>query len=158
MPRTDRGASTTIIIICVALILAALIAVVVMRQHNAVSKPSLAAVQRPALSLEQKAYLDSILFQDFRMTAADNFLGGTVTYLDGTVANNGAKAVSRLNVELNFLDSLNQVVLRENTNPLAGRTTPLPPGGTQAFRVSFDHMPMDWNQAPPLAKAVGVEF
>jgi hypothetical protein len=92
------------------------------------------------------------------MSAAANFLGDTVTYLDGTVTNKGAKPVRRLEVELNFADSLNQVVLRENAHPLADRITPLQPGETRAFRVTFYHMPADWNQAPPAAKAVYVEF
>jgi hypothetical protein len=61
-------------------------------------------------------------------------------------------------VELNFVDTLNQVVLRETAHPLADRTTPLQPGETYAFRVTFDHMPADWNQAPPRAIAVYVEF
>ena len=92
------------------------------------------------------------------MSAAVNFLGHTVTYLDGTVTNNGAKPVRRLDVELNFVDVLNQVVLRETAHPLADHAPPLQPGETHAFRVTFEHMPVDWNQAPPRAKAVYVEF
>ena len=92
------------------------------------------------------------------MSAAANFLGDTVTYLDGNVTNQGAKLVRRLDVELNFVDTLNQVVLRETAHPLADRATPLQPGETKAFRVTFEHMPVDWNQAPPTAKAVYVEF
>ena len=86
------------------------------------------------------------------MSAAANFLGDTVTYLDGSVTNNGSKPVRRLDVELNFVDTLNQVVLRETAHPLADRATPLQPGETHAFRVTFDHMPVDWNQAPPAVK------
>jgi hypothetical protein len=158
MPRNDHGVSTPIIILVVALALAGFVALWVVWQHQAVSRPASAGVQRPALSAEQKAYLDSIVFTDFRMSSADNFLGNTVTYLDGIVTNKGAKPVRRLDVELNFVDTLNQVVLRENAHPLAGGTAPLQPGETQAFRVTFDHMPMDWNQAPPSAKAVYLEF
>ena len=73
-----------------------------------------AAAARPALSAEQKAYLASLVFADLRMSAAANFLGDTVTYLDGTVTNQGSKPVRRLDVELNFVDTLNQVVLRED--------------------------------------------
>jgi hypothetical protein len=158
MSRNDRGVSTPIIILVVALVLAGLVAVWVLWQHQAVSKPAPVSVQRPALSAEQKAYLDSIVFTDFRMSAADNYLGSTVTYLDGVVTNKGGRSIRRIDVELNFVDTLNQVVLRENAHPLAGRATPLQPGETGAFRVTFDHMPVDWNQAPPSAKAVYVEF
>ena len=112
----------------------------------------------PAPSTEQKAYLASLTFADLRMSAAVNFLGSTVTYLDGTVTNKGAKPVRRLEVELNFVDPFNQVVLRETARPLAGHAAPLQPGETHAFRVTFDHMPADWNQAPPAVKPVYVEF
>jgi hypothetical protein len=150
MSRNDHGISSLIIILIVSVVLAGLVAVLVLQQHRAVS--------RPALSAEQKAYLASLVFGDFHMSAASNFLGDTVTYLDGSVTNKGAKLVRRLDVELNFVDTLNQVVLRETAHPLADRATPLQPGDTRAFRVTFDHMPADWNQAPPTAKAVYVEF
>ncbi len=158
MPRDDRGTSTLIIILIVSVILAVLVAVFVLHQHRAVTRPASAEAERPALSAEQKDYLASLAFDDLRMSAAVNFLGATVTYLDGSVTNKGAKLVRRLDVELNFVDTLDQVVLRETAHPLAARTTPLQPGETRAFRVTFDHMPMDWNQAPPTAKAVYVEF
>lgn len=161
MPRNDRGTSTAIIILVVSIVLAGIVACFVLAQHHAAGTGSAATSDRAARlaqSPEQKAYLASLVFADLRMSAADNFLGGTVTYLDGTVTNKGSKPVRRLDVELNFVDTLNQVVLREDAHPLAKRATPLQPGETQAFRMTFDHMPMDWDQAPPSAKAVYVEF
>jgi hypothetical protein len=158
MSGNDHGISTLIIILVVSIVLAGLLALLVLQQHHAVSPPASGGAGRPALSAEQKAYLDSLVFTDLRMSAAVNFLGDTVTYLDSSVMNKGAKPVRRLDVELNFVDSLNQVVLRETAHPLGARATPLQPGETRAFRVTFDHMPADWNQAPPTAKAVYVEF
>jgi hypothetical protein len=158
MPRNDHGISTITIILIVAVVLAGLVAILVFQQHRAVSRPASAEAGRPALSAEQKAYLPSLVFADFRMSAAVNFLGDTVTYLDGSVTNTGAKQVRRLDVELNFVDTLNQVVLRETAHPLADRAEPLQPGESRAFRVTFDHMPADWNQAPPTARVVYLEF
>jgi hypothetical protein len=158
MPGNDRGISTTKIILIVSGVLAALVAVLVLEQHHAVSGTATAGAGRPVLSAEQKAYLPSFAFGDLRMSAAANFLGDTLTYLDGSVTNSGSKVVRRLDVELNFVDVLNQVVLRETAHPLADRATPLQPGETRAFRVAFEHMPVDWNQAPPAVKAVYVEF
>lgn len=158
MPRNDRGASTLVIILIVSIVLAVLVAVFVLQQHRAASRPGSSEVTRPVLSVEQKEYLGSLTFADLRMSAAVNFLGSTVTYLDGNVTNTGAKRVRRLDVELNFVDTMNQVVLRETAHPLAGRAAPLQPGETHAFRVSFDHMPADWNQTPPYVKPVYVEF
>lgn len=158
MPRNDHGVSTLIIILIVSVVLAGLVAVFVLQQHHAVSRPASASAGRPPLSAEQKAYLASLAVADLRMSAAANFLGDTVTYLDGTVTNKGARLVRRLDVELNFVDTLNQVVLRETAHPLADRATPLQPGESHSFRVTFEHMPAEWNQAPPTARAVYVEF
>ncbi len=155
MSRNDRGVSTPIIIVIVLAVLAALLAVWVLEQHHAASRPTSLRATRPPMSAEQKAYLSSLSLSDLRMSAAVNYLGDTVTYLDGSVTNNGAKPVRSLEVELSFVDILNQVVLREDAHPLS---TSLQPGETRAFRVSFDHMPVDWNQAPPNAKAVYLEF
>ena len=158
MSRNDHGISTLIIILIVSVVLAGLVAVLVLQQHRAVSRAGSAEAGRPAPSAEQKAYLASLVFADLRMSAAVNFLGGTVTYMDGSVTNKGAKLVRRLEVELNFVDTLNQVVLRETAHPLGDRATPLQPGETHAFRVTFDHMPADWNQTPPTVKPVYLEF
>jgi len=158
MPRNDHGISTLIIILIVSVVLAGLMAVLILHQHQAATRPASAGAARPPLSDEQKTYLTSLDFANLHMSAAANFLGETVTYLDGSVTNKGAKLVRRLDVELNFVDTLHQVVLREDAHPLAGRAAPLQPGETCAFRVTFDHMPADWNQAPPTVKAVYVEF
>jgi hypothetical protein len=111
-----------------------------------------------ALSAEQKAYLQQIVVSDARMSAAENFLGHTVTYLDAQVANKGTKAVRQLELELVFVDMLNQVVLRETARPVTLRGPALQPGQTRAFQVSFEHMPADWNQAPPTITPKLVQF
>ena len=158
MTRNDHGVSTVTIIAIVALALAVLVGIFVLHQHNAVSRRATAGERPPALSAEQQAYLPLLVLSDLRMSAATNYLGDTVTYLDGSVANQGTKPVRRIEVELNFVDPFRQVVLRENARPLADRSKPLGPGESCAFRVSFEHMPADWNQAPPNVRPVFVEF
>ena len=157
MPRNERGITSLQIILIVAAVLAVLVVVWALRRHEAVSRPAPSAAAG-SLTPEQKAYASAIAFADLKMSAAANFLGNTVTYLDGTVTNNGTQTVRRLDVELNFVDMLNQVVLRETAHPLSGRSAPLAPGQSQGFRVAFEHMPMDWNQAPPNVKVLHVEF
>ena len=49
-----------------------------------------------------------------KMSAAENFIGSTVTYLDGTVTNAGDKTVSHAIVHVSFKDSLGQVVQAED--------------------------------------------
>ena len=157
MSRNDRGISALIIILCVALILGAVMAVYLLLHHPAPPGAS-AQASRPALSAEQKAYFPLLEFTELHMSAAENFLGDTVTYLDARVTNKGTKPVSLLEVELNFVDTLNQVVLRENARPVTSRGAPLKPGETRSFRVTFEHLPVDWNQAPPVIRPVYLEF
>ncbi len=118
MPRNDQGGSNlTIIVLLVVIALAGLAAFLVLHQHHEVSKPAVESATRAPLTADERAYLSSFTFSDFHMSAADNFLGNTVTYLDGTVTNQGSKPVRALDVELNFFDTLNQVVLRETIHP-----------------------------------------
>ncbi len=92
------------------------------------------------------------------MSAAENLLGATATYLDGQVTNRGARPVRQLEIQLEFRDALNQVVLRETADPITRRTPPLKPGESRAFRATFDHMPADWNKTPPTITTTQVHF
>lgn len=157
MPCRERGLAPLVLILIVAAIMAALIAAFVLFRSATASKPS-SPNAHPLFSEEQKAYLEQLEFTDARMSAAENFLGGAVTYLDARVTNKGERVVRGLDVELNFVDTLNQVVLREVAHPISQRTAPLKAGESRSFRVTFEHMPVDWNQAPPAITPVFVQF
>jgi len=107
---------------------------------------------------EQKAYFRQLEFTDLHMSAAQNFLGDSVTYLDARVKNAGTKTVRRLELDLTFVDMLSQVILRERAHPVSERAPPLKPGESRAFRVTFEHIPADWNQAAPTMTPVYVQF
>jgi hypothetical protein len=157
MPRTVRGVSFLIVILCVAFLLGCVVTGLVFWQHSRKAAAESARTAVRAMSAEQQAYCTSLEFSDLRMSAAENFLGATVTYLDGRVANRGTRTLSQLQVELNFVDILNQVVLRETAYPVS-KAAPLQPGAVRTFRVTFEHMPLDWNQAQPTIKPTRIEF
>ena len=146
--------SSSVYILSAAAALAVVVTVVVLLTRGGSQHPP----SRPIQSEERKAALAQIVITDASMSAAENFLGHTVTYLDAKVTNKGTKAVRELGLELTFVDTLNQVVLRETARPVSQQTLPLKPGETRAFQVSFEHMPMDWNQAPPTIKPTSVQF
>jgi hypothetical protein len=92
------------------------------------------------------------------MSAARNFIGDTITYLDARVTNKGSRAVKELELRLEFVDTMDQVVLRDTARPVTSRMLPLEAGQTRALRVSYDHMPADWNQGPPRVTPTYVRF
>jgi len=146
--------SSFVYVVVAAAVIAVGVAVAVLLSRGG-SRPSPAA---PALQDDQKAYLTQIAISEATMSAAENFLGHTVTYLDAKLTNKGTKTVRQLELELTFYDTLGQVVLREIAHPVTPQLLPLKPGETRAFQVSFEHMPRDWNQAPPTIKPAFVQF
>ena len=106
-------------------------------------------------------YAANIKLSDLKMSAAENFIGTTVTYLDGTVTNAGDKTVTHAVVHVNFKDSLGQVAQAEDvplhvlqtTGPYAEAVdlsvAPLAPAQSQQFRLTFEHVTADWDHEYP---------
>jgi hypothetical protein len=81
------------------------------------------------------AYAANLKFSDMKMSAAENFVGATVTYLDGTVTNSGDKTVSHAVVSVSFKDSLGQVVQADDVPCAFCRpVVPTPEAGISASR------------------------
>jgi len=106
-------------------------------------------------------YASSLQFADLKMSAAQNFVGATVTYLDGTVANTGDKTVTHVTVEVVFKDAMGQLAQREDVPIHVLQTSgpypdavdlsaaPLASGQSKPFRLTFEHVSADWNQQYP---------
>lgn len=107
---------------------------------------------------EEKAYFSQIEISDAHMSVTDNFIGQKVFFLDAKVTNRGTKTVRRLVLQLEFVDTLSQVVLREKAFPVTLKKPPLKPGETRAFRAAFENMPADWNMSPPSMQPINMQF
>jgi hypothetical protein len=106
-------------------------------------------------------YAANLKLSDFKMSAAENFVGATVSYVDGTVTNTGGKTVTHVMVDVNFKDDMGQTVQREEiplqvlktTGPypeaLDFRVLPLAPGQSQTFRLTFETISAQWNRQYP---------
>jgi hypothetical protein len=106
-------------------------------------------------------YIAKLKLSDFKMSAAENFIGATVSYIDGTITNNGDKTVSHVMVEVNFEDSMGQVAQREDValrivksngayeEPIDLSVAPLAPGKSEYFRLTFDSISAQWNHQYP---------
>ena len=106
-------------------------------------------------------YIAKLKLSDFKMAAAENFIGSTVSYIDGNITNSGDKTVTQIIVQINFEDSTGQLAQREElplrvirTNgaydePVDLKTAPLTPGQTLPYRLTFDHISAQWNHQYP---------
>jgi Protein of unknown function (DUF2393) len=115
----------------------------------------------PKSSAALHPYASSLKLSDLKMSAAENFVGASVTYIDGTVTNAGDKTVTHAVVHVNFKNSLDQVAQAEDVALHVLQTSgpypdtvdlsvsPLAPGQTKPFRLTFEHVSADWNHAYP---------
>ncbi len=106
-------------------------------------------------------YAANLKVSDLKMSAAENFVGASVTYIDGNVTNAGDKTVTHAIVHVAFKNSLGEVAQVEDVPLHVLQTSgpypdavdlslsPLAPGQSKAFRLTFEHISSDWNQAYP---------
>jgi hypothetical protein len=113
-------------------------------------------------------YAANIKFSDLKMSAAENFVGSTVSYLDGTVTNTGNKTITHALVHVTFKDGLAQMVQAEDVplrilqtsgpypEALDLNVAPVPPGQGKPFRLTFEHVTADWNHEFPELRVMNV--
>src|SRR5450755_4052726 len=59
------------------------------------------------------AYAANLKFSDLKKSAAQNFVGATVSYVDGMITNTGDKTVIHAVVQVTFKDEIGQTAQRE---------------------------------------------
>lgn len=124
--------------------------------------------QPPKAAKTASPYIASLKLSDFKMSAAENFIGATVSYVDGTITNSGDKTVTHVVVEVVFQDSMGQLAQREELPLRVLKTSgpypeavdldvlPLAPGQTQHFRLTFDSISAQWNRQYPAMRVTDV--
>lgn len=115
----------------------------------------------PKAATTPHPYAANLKLSDLKMSAAENFVGASVTYIDGTVSNAGDKTVTHTIVHVAFKNSLGEVAQAEDIPLHVLQTSgpypdavdlslsPLAPGQSKPFRLTFEHITSDWNQAYP---------
>lgn len=115
-------------------------------------------------------YAASLKLSTFKMSAAENFVGATVSYVDGTVTNTGDKTVTHAIVEVVFKDEMNQIVQREDIPLKVLKTggpypeavdltvSPLSPAQSQPFRLTFESISAQWNHQYPEIRITDVSL
>jgi hypothetical protein len=146
----ERDSSRRIIFLAVAVVLVVAVVVSLLLR----TEPKAASGLPPA-------YAANLKLSDLKMSAAENFVGATVSYVDGTVTNSGSKTVTRAAVEVIFKDDMGQVAQKEDLPLRALKTSgpyheavdltvsPLSPGQSQPFRLTFESISAQWNHQYP---------
>src|SRR3984893_13965355 len=67
----------------------------------------------------QQAHVPQVQFLEPKVARAANFLNQEVTFVFGTVLNNGPRPIRQIEVTLEFHDPFNQVVLRDKQRLLS---------------------------------------
>jgi hypothetical protein len=123
---------------------------------------------QPKAPTNPHPYAANLKFSDLKMSAAENFVGATVSYIDGTVANSGNQTVTHVVVDVTFKDSLGQLAQRETVPLHVLQTTgpypdavdvsvsPLTPGQSKPFRLTFESISALWNHEYPELKVADV--
>jgi hypothetical protein len=114
-------------------------------------------------------YLSKLQLSNLHMAAAENFAGGSVTYIEGTLTNTGDRKVTGAGAQVIFRNSLAQITQKETlpvtvlapSSPYVDYATldraPLAPGQSRDFRLTLEYVTPDWDGQIPQVKVVSVE-
>jgi Protein of unknown function (DUF2393) len=145
--EADTSRRTIILAIAAVIVLALLVALLLREKPSAT----------PAIP----PYAAKLKISDLKMSQAQNFVGASVTYIDGSLTNNGDQTVTHAVVRVTFKDLYGQVAqvedvpikVLETSGPYPDTVdlaaSPLAPGQSKAFRLIFEHVSEQWNQAYP---------
>jgi len=125
-----------------------------------------------ATTAQVNPYAAKLQISNPRLSAAENYVGGTVTYLDVDIANTGDQALTGAAMKLVFKNTLDQVVQTETIplhvlvqNQMGGypdlvdlSRSPIGPGQNKTVRMTLEHISADWNQSAPEMQLVNLQL
>ncbi len=107
----------------------------------------------------EKQYAEQIHVSDLRLSRAVNLLQNEFTYVNGVLANDGARVIRDIEMVTEFRDQFDQIVLREIQRPFGTASRagqPLAAGERREFQLTFEHVPLDWNRQNPSIRVSGL--
>jgi len=117
------------------------------------------AVEQPLpMGPPEQEYAPQIKFLEPKVARAANFLNQEVTFVFGTVLNNGPRPVRQIEITLEFHDVFNQVVLRDKQRLFSPTAVPLAPGDRRDIQLGYETLPAQWNQAYPTIQITGLQL
>lgn len=132
----------------------------------------LASRTSPRIGVQQNPYADNLKLSDVKLSAAENYVGGTVTYLDLNITNTGKQSLIGAQMHAIFKNSMGEVVQNETLplhvlveNQMAGypdlvdlSRDPIGPGQTKTVRMTLEHISDDWDHKPPETELVNLKL
>jgi hypothetical protein len=125
---------------------------------------------RPPATAPGDPNLVKLQVSDLHMSTAQNFAGGSVTYIEGKLTNSTDRKVTGANVQVLFKNSLGEIAQKDSLPVtvllpnvpyvdygLIDRA-PLAPGQTRDFRLTLEHVTTDWDGQVPRVKVVSLGY
>lgn len=123
-----------------------------------VSGPVTNPVSNGRAAPEARAYVGNLALSDVTLQASENFMKQRVVEIQGKIANNGPRALDSIDVYCLFYGADGREVYRERLPIVRARGRALDPHETRSFRLPFDNLPDDWNQAMPKLVIAQITF
>jgi len=114
--------------------------------------------------------LAKLQVSNLHMATAQNFAGGSVTYIEGKITNSTDRKVIAASVQVLLKNSLGEIAQKDNLPVtvllpnvpyvdygLIDRA-PLAPGQTRDFRLTLEHVTTDWDGQAPTVKVVSIAY
>jgi hypothetical protein len=114
--------------------------------------------------------LAKLQVSNLHMATAQNFAGGSVTYIEGKLANGTDRKVTGASVQVIFKNSLGETS-QKDTLPVTVLLpnvpyvdyglidrAPLAAGQTRDFRLTLEHVTTDWDGQIPTVKVVSIAY
>lgn len=118
--------------------------------------PPAAAMQPPTDA--ERSYAPNIALSGFAMSAAENMVQQQVVTVHGEMTNRGARTLTSVSVDCSFSNIDGKTIYQARKTAFLSKKDPLKPGETRPFRIAFDHLPEDWNQAVPQIAIARIVF
>jgi hypothetical protein len=114
--------------------------------------------------------LAKLQVSNLHMATAQNFAGGSVTYIEGKLTNSTDRKVTGASVQVIFKNSLGEIS-QKDTLPVTVLLpnvpyvdyglidrAPLAAGQTRDFRLTLEHVTTDWDGQVPTVKVVSIAY
>jgi hypothetical protein len=165
-PQKEERSWVPFVVAMIVVLSVAAVAILILQHQNARARSAPASV---AISAPLDPYAASLSITHLAMSESGNLAGGKLTYLDGHIANQGARTVTGVDVQVLFRDPAHEVAQNQTLPLMFIRTrepyidlepvsaAALKPGGEQDFRLIFDSVSPDWDGAYPEIRILHVE-